>query len=71
MSVKGGTYNIADRLKIKTRVLATFLGQNCVFSSFLGKKMFDIELNPQFCLKNVARMRVFIFEQNCSPIAQK
>ena len=57
--------------KIKTRFLATFLGQNCVFSSFLGKKMFDIELYTQFCLKNVARTRVFIFEQNCARFVQK
>ena len=43
----------AISLKIKTRVLPTFLGQ----------KIFDTELYMQFCPKNVDRTRVSIFEQ--------
>ena len=30
--------------------------------TFLGQQMFDIELNAQFCPKNVGRTRVFMFE---------
>ena len=49
----------------KTRVLQTFLGRNCIFSSIskMALAKMHILLNTQFSLKNVARTRVFIFEQ--------
>ena len=47
--------------KIKTHVLETFLGQK--FSSILNIFCPKNELNMQFCLKNVARTCIFIFEQ--------
>ena len=44
--------------KIKTVVLPTFLGQ----------KMFDIELNMLFCPKNVSKTRIFIIVQTAHGI---
>ena len=49
--------------KIKTRVLPTFLGQNCVFSSISNIFCPKSELNTQFCPKNIGRMSASIFEQ--------
>ena len=51
--------------KIKARVLQTFLRQNCIFSliSKMALAKMHIELNTQFCPKNVTRTSVFIYER--------